>query len=164
MRIEVAKPADAGALTALAHASKAHWGYPASWIEAWREQLTITPAYLHTHAVFVLRGEDAGILGFYALRGDEDVAWLEHLWVAPAAMGHGAGRTLFAHAEHTARSTGFSRMRIESDPHAEGFYGRMGATTIWHRRADMGGEERRLPIMEKRIAQEPLTVPGQTAG
>lgn len=68
-----------------------------------------------------------------------------------AALRRGPGRQPFDHAERAAKATGFSRLRIEADPHAEEFYRRMGAITIAYRRADLDGEERRLPIMEKPV-------------
>ncbi|HTO03326.1 MAG TPA: hypothetical protein VL069_06475, partial [Opitutus sp.] len=62
-RIDRAKPSDAAALTALAFAAKRHWGYPESWIQAWTEQLTITPEFIGAHpTVVALReGEPLGV-------------------------------------------------------------------------------------------------------
>ena len=50
-------PDDAERLTALAREAKAHWGYPAAWLEVWRDALTITPDYIETHTVLVASTE-----------------------------------------------------------------------------------------------------------
>ena len=40
--IRAADPADAVALSALAHRAKAYWGYPSEWLAHWSEELTLT--------------------------------------------------------------------------------------------------------------------------
>jgi N-acetylglutamate synthase-like GNAT family acetyltransferase len=150
--IRPARPADAARLTAIAFAAKRHWGYPESWIQRWRVSLTISPEYIAANTCFVaLRlGE---IIGFSALRFDaERMPWVDHVWVLPSTIGSGIGRQLFAACEAEARRTGATRLRVEADPNAEGFYRRMGARTIERRPAAMDGTERFLPIMEKVFA------------
>ena len=149
LRIERAHAEQAAGLTALAHHSKAHWEYPSKWLERWTEQLTVTPEYIRDHPTYVAIDPKGEIVGFYALQGDGSVAWLDHLWVSPPAMRQGIGQALVLHAEESARAAGFAHLKIASDPHAEPFYQRMGATTIDHQQADMDGHPRLLPIMEK---------------
>lgn len=148
---------DAGRLTEIAFAAKRHWGYPEDWIQRWRAALTITPDCLAANPTFVARcGGDDGkgeIMGFGAVRftpGGE--AWIDHLWVYPSAMGFGIGRKLFEACETEARRVGASRLKIEADPHAEGFYRRMGASTLGREPAFMDGQERYLPLMEKALS------------
>ncbi|HEY3601246.1 MAG TPA: hypothetical protein VGK72_04765, partial [Chthoniobacterales bacterium] len=71
VRIVRAQPADAPALSAVAWAAKAHWGYPAFWLEQWRNQLTITADFIATNEIFAAV-TDGQITGFYGLvaRGD----------------------------------------------------------------------------------------------
>jgi GNAT superfamily N-acetyltransferase len=127
--IRRAQPADAHALTRIAHAAKRHWGYPETLIELWTADLTVSGDFVDAHPVHcAVRGSD--VLGFYALSGADEVFELEHLWVDPAHMGAGLGTLLFEHAIATVRSLGGSLLRIESDPNAEGFYRRMGAHRI----------------------------------
>ena len=90
-------------------------------------------------------------LGFYALRFADGAAQLDHLWVLPEEMGRGIGRALFAHAEAAARQRGASRLRVESDPHAEGFYQRMGLVRCGEVPAPMDGQPRVLPLLEKEL-------------
>ncbi len=82
MQIIRAQPADAPVLSAIAWAAKAHWGYPAAWLERWRDQLTITPEFIAANETFFARIEQrAG--GFHALLATEEAMRLEHLWVLP---------------------------------------------------------------------------------
>jgi GNAT superfamily N-acetyltransferase len=150
MRIESSRPADAQALTAVAFAAKRRWGYPEGWIEAWSPVLTLTPEYIRANPTYsAVEGRE--IVGFCALRLDGAEAILDHLWVAPAAAGRGVGRSLFRHCEGRAREAGALLLRVESDPHAEGFYHAMGAVTVGRVPATMDGEERFLPLLEKRL-------------
>lgn len=137
-------------LTTIALAAKRHWGYPETWIERWREALTLAPAYLTETATFVAAVGKVAI-GFASVRFDGSDAWLDHLWVLPAHMHRGCGRRLFVHAEAYGRSTGAARLCLEADPHAEGFYLRMGMETSTRIPATMDGHERFLAKMEKRL-------------
>ena len=146
LEIERAQPGDAGVLTRVAFAAKAHWGYPERWMERWREGLTITPEFIRRNEVHVatVEGEQAG---FYALAGEGRRVELEHLWVLPERMGEGVGRALFEHALRTAASLGAETMGIEADPNAEGFYTRMGAGRVGEIVYEIDGRERVLPLL-----------------
>jgi len=150
MTIARASAEDADALTEIAVAAKRHWQYPESWIRRWKDELTISPAYVMEHPTFVavVDGERAG---FSAVQFEAGEALLDHLWVVPSFMGRGVGRALFQHAEEVARERGASRMKIVGDPHAEQFYSRMGATLYGRESAKMDGEERFLPLLEKTL-------------
>lgn len=145
--IRRARDDEAGALTAIARAAKRHWGYPEAWVARWRDALTVTPAYVRGHPLFVAADEDRP-RGFYALAMDGDKAVLDHLWIEPGWMGRGIGRELFSHAARTARGLGAARLEIDSDPHAEGFYLRMGARRVGQVPADVEGVRRMLPRLE----------------
>lgn len=143
---------DAAALTEIAHAAKRHWGYPEAWIARWRDALTLTPAYIAGHAVFVAAdAEGDRSRGFYSLAMREMDAVLDHLWIAPEWMGRGLGGELLGHAMRTARELGAARLEIDSDPHAEAFYRRMGAVRVGEVRADVDEVQRVLPRMEIRL-------------
>jgi GNAT superfamily N-acetyltransferase len=150
MNIERANPEDAGRLTAIAFAAKGHWGYPASWLRRWEKVLTITPEYVRANPTYIA-AVDGRIVGFCALVLRDGEARLDHLWVLPAEMGKGTGRALFGFAESLARSAGAACIRVESDPHAEEFYVRMGAARCGRVPADMDGTERFLPLLEKNL-------------
>lgn len=124
MIIRDARARDCDALSALAFASKAHWGYDDAFMEACREELTVRPSDLQRVRVRV--AADAGIVGFHGVE-HRDLLWF---FVAPEAMGKGVGRALFADACALARNTGIATLRIEADPHAAGFYERMAAHKV----------------------------------
>jgi len=115
---------DCETLSALAVASKAHWGYDDAFMEACRDEFTIHPVDLRRARVRV--AVSSTIVGFHGVEGDE----LEWMFVAPAATGRGIGAALFADALDIARSAGVETLRIDSDPNAAAFYERMGAQRI----------------------------------
>lgn len=142
-----AEPRDAKRLSAIACAAKRHWGYPETWMEAWRDELTVTPKYVRTQPVFVAKqsGKIAGFFGFLVLR---DEAWLEHLWLRPDLIGRGLGQALFAEAVREARSAGLTEFRIKSDPNAEDFYLQRGAVREGQEITRLLGKIRReLPLL-----------------
>lgn len=107
--IRPALPSEAEQLTQLAHAAKAHWGYPADWIAAWQEALTLTAAFIEQQTVYVACiGEQ--VVGVYALEAEEETLYLAHLWVHPQHMKQGIGCALMEHALTTARQTNFSTL------------------------------------------------------
>src|SRR5262245_36701034 len=116
-------------LSMIAHTAKRHWGYPESWIEQWREQLTITPDFIRNNRVFAALSE-GNVIGCCALVESIDKLELEHMWTLPEFIGKGVGRALFEHAVRSARSLSFKEFEITSDPNAEGFYKHMGAKRI----------------------------------
>ena len=141
-----AGPEDAEALSRVAFAAKGHWGYPGRWMERWREDLAVSPGFVRDNEVYVaVFGDEA--VGFYALVGGGRALDLEHLWVVPAWIGTGLGRTLFEHAMRRATELGARSVVIESDPNAEGFYRRMGARRTGENVYEMEGRERVLPVM-----------------
>ena len=147
MKIVQATGEDADVLTEIAHAAKRHWDYPESWIEAWRDVLTMRPEFIAGNISYCAIEDDRPV-GFYVLTTEEDGIHLDHLWIFPAAMGRGIGRALFEHAVAEARRAGFSCIKIEADPNAEGFYKRMGAVRVGTTISQVCGRRRELPLLE----------------
>jgi GNAT superfamily N-acetyltransferase len=146
MQIVRAKPEDAEALTEIAHAAKRHWDYPERWIQSWRDILTMRPEFIAANVAYSAI-EDGRAVGFYLLTTESDGLHLDHLWIAPLAMGRGIGRALFEHAVGQARALGHQRLKIEADPNAEGFYTRMGAQRVGEAVTQIDGQRRELPIL-----------------
>ncbi|WIY06836.1 GNAT family N-acetyltransferase [Amycolatopsis mongoliensis] len=115
-----ATPAQAGALTALMHASAAYQGDYASILDGY----AVTPAYIAGNPTFAAMAGDE-LLGFYSLL--EDPPELDILFVADAAQGLGLGARLIAHMLREARARGMRDVRVVSHPPALPFYLRMGA-------------------------------------
>lgn len=151
--IRPAEPSEADALTALALAGKRHWGYPESWMEAWRGLLTITADYVAAHIVSCAEDETGQVVGFYALERDGSRFRLESLFIAPSLIGHGLGRQLFEQAVQAARALGATEFLIDADPNAESFYLRMGAQRIGETVSRLTGTERVVPLLR-------FTLPG----
>ena len=143
--IRPARSGEAGALSALALRSKAHWGYDSAFLDSVREALTLSEADLLAAPVFVLEA-DGTAAGFYRVIATPPEGELSDIWLEPAHIGRGLGRELFGHALDTAAERGCTSLVIESDPNAEGFYVAMGAQRIGERRSPFG-EGRMLPLM-----------------
>ena len=118
IKIHRATTDQAGALTALMHASSAYQGDYASILEGYE----VTPGYIEANPTFVAITDDE-IRGFYALVNDE----LDILFVADSAQGLGIGRLLVNHLLDEARARGIRSVRVVSHPPALPFYVRMGA-------------------------------------
>ncbi|MFF8911902.1 GNAT family N-acetyltransferase [Streptomyces sp. NPDC015032] len=129
MDVRPAHRTEAGELTELALASKAHWGYDEAFLAACRDELTLHPADIGPRRTTVAE-EDGRVLGFTTLDGAPPEGALGMMFVAPDAIGRGIGRLLFEHTMTEARRLGFVRLTIDADPNAEPFYLAMGAVRI----------------------------------
>lgn len=145
-----ARAGEAAALSVIAQAAKAHWGYPPEWLADWQPGLTLSEAELQASHVIVAEAEGR-LLGFAALRMVEGLAELEHCWVLPDAMGQGVGRALMAAMRRDSLAQGQPHIKLLADPNAEAFYRHLGARTVG--RADSTPAGRKLPVMLLQNAQ-----------
>ena len=143
-------PSEADVLTQISLSAKRHWGYPERWIELWKPQLTFNAAYFEANESYAA-DVDGQPVAFYTLLDHDGVAWLENLWVMPAYMSKGIGRTLFHHCLKLARLRGYKLFQLEADPNAAGFYEKMGMFKIAERRYELDGKQRILPLMEMKL-------------
>jgi len=124
-----ASPQEIALLSELAFASKAHWGYSAEFMDACREDLTLSAEVVREGLTVV--GERGGrVVGFYRLADTPEGPYLKDLFVSPGVIGQGVGKLLWQHAAGHARSLGWPFLLLDSEPHAEGFYRRVGARKI----------------------------------
>ena len=135
IRLRAALPEEAASLTQLALRSKASWGYSEAFMKACEEELTVLPGNIESddfhYEIAELGGE---VVGFYTLEGQvRDVIELGALFVEPSHLGSGIGRLLLMAARQRAQALGASRMTIQGDPHADGFYRSAGATRVGSR-------------------------------
>jgi N-acetylglutamate synthase-like GNAT family acetyltransferase len=127
--IRPASKDEVGMLSELALRSKGHWGYDAAFLEACRAELTITPARIDRETVWV--AVEAGeVVGFCSLLVEGENAELTDLFVDPVRIGSGVGQALWDRSVATSREKGATRIRIESDPHAEQWYLKRGAVRV----------------------------------
>ncbi len=141
-----AREEEAEALSRLAFASKAHWGYDAAFMEACREELRVSAADIARYNVLV--AECAGQRLGYGYLSPREVGGLEiqHLFVAPEAMGQGAGRALTEALIAQARTAGEPQLWAEADPNAAAFYQACGFRQVGAvPSGSIGG--RSLPLM-----------------
>jgi GNAT superfamily N-acetyltransferase len=143
LRIRPPRPDEGERLREIAVAAKAHWGYEHEGVARWAAQGDFSPEGLRAKE-FLLAEVDGAAVAFASLIPGE-VAVLDDLWVEPAAMRRGVGRALFAAAAARAAELGGRSLEWEAEPHAVGFYERMGARHL----RDSGPSEwgRILPVM-----------------
>ncbi|HEX2350352.1 MAG TPA: GNAT family N-acetyltransferase [Ktedonobacterales bacterium] len=156
LRVRRARPEEAAALTAQIQRSKAHWGYAPALLDAWRPELTLTPAIIAHDPVFCAEEVDSGaVVGVLHLAPESaDVVCLDHLFVEPDAMGRGAGALLWRCAVAQAAAAGAQTITLDADPNARAFYERMGAVVVgWTASATVPG--RRLPHMRFDLPKRP---------
>lgn len=128
-RTRRARPEERELLSALALRSKAYWGYEPGFLEACRDALTLAPESITSGEVWV-HERHGRVVGFFSLAKWNSDVELAHFFVDPSEIGHGVGRALWTEAVRRAESLGYERMLIQSDPHAEGFYLKLGAERI----------------------------------
>ena len=104
---------DAEALTRLALASKAHWGYSEEFMARCVAELTLTPTAAPRGRVRVGEHDD-GVVGFHGLTGEPPEVELDLLYVDPGRLRQGIGGLLLHDAVATARAT--ARRRCASRP------------------------------------------------
>ncbi|TAL29948.1 MAG: GNAT family N-acetyltransferase [Phenylobacterium sp.] len=126
--IRRARADEAGVLTALALRAKASWGYDAAFMEACREELTLTPAKMAAWQVWVAEagGRIAGMIALNLERG----AQVEDFFVEPAFQGRGVGGELIATLQEAARAAGVGVLEVDADPNAEAIYAKLGFQTF----------------------------------
>jgi len=138
-----AQPHDSPILKEIALAAKGSWGYPQETMAAWAQTPLISAEAIAADRVYAARlGPE--MAGWYRLRLEPPPAMLEDLWVLPAFMGRGIGRSLFQHAVSQAREYNAGTFELDADPHAVAFYERMGCRVTGQVRSEWG---RMIPRM-----------------
>ena len=133
-----AEKTDLETLNGLLKVSKAHWGYEADFMASFVENLSVTAEILaDSITMLVYINEKLG--GFYSFaKGEENHIELTHFYLYPDFIGKGWGRKLWGLALETARQKGWNEFLVWSDPHANGFYEKMGCKLIRFQRSSLG--------------------------
>ena len=126
-------------LREVARSSKAYWGYDADRVSAWAAGLWYEGKDVHVADV------DGGVVAYATLVLGGERAELDELWVDPAWIGKGVGAKLFQFVSNRAAALGAKRLEWETDPHAVGFYERMGGSYV--REGEPSEWGRTLPVM-----------------
>jgi GNAT superfamily N-acetyltransferase len=98
--------------------------------------LTVKEESIAEGRVLVAIDADGRTIGTVSVGRDGDDAELALMFVDPAAIGGGTGRTLFQAAVTLARGLGYRRMTILADVNAAPFYERMGARFLRNEPSD----------------------------
>jgi GNAT superfamily N-acetyltransferase len=112
-------------LREIAIASKSHWGYDLERVRQWAALGDFSPEGLREKEFFVVEVSGEAV-GWTAIAPRGEVCWLDDLWISPEWMGRGLGRLLFQRAAARGLELGASRIEWEAEPHAIGFYEKMG--------------------------------------
>ena len=142
-----ARPEQARQLSDIAFRSKAYWGYSKEFMEACREELTFSEDEIRSLTCYVLQTKPL-IKGFYILEPiNKHECELGAVFVEADAMGKGYGKALMNHAKKIAEELSFSKITIQSDPNAVGFYQSVGAR-VTGEKPSLSIPGRFLPSME----------------
>lgn len=108
--------------------SKGYWGYSQEQLEEWRSNLKFGEEYIARNTVKLIF-KDKEVIGFFTIvKGDNEE--LDHLWLLPKFIGKGYGNLVFEQILFECNALGVSSFYIISDPDAEGFYIKKGASKI----------------------------------
>lgn len=153
VRVRLARSDEADALTALCIRSKSHWGYSAEFMRQAADALSVRPAMIEQGGVLVAEGRGGGVVGVAAVASTEIAGRfdLALLFVEPAAIRTGVGRSLFEAAVRLVEKRGGSSLSILADPFAAAFYRRLGAVEIGEAPSD-AIPGRHLPLFDYRIS------------
>jgi GNAT superfamily N-acetyltransferase len=112
-------------LREIAIASKSYWGYDLERVRQWAAHGDFSPQGLRKKEFFIADITGAAV-GWAAIIPREEICWLDDLWISPEWMGRGLGTLLFQRAATRARELGVLRIEWEAEPHAIGFYEKLG--------------------------------------
>ncbi|WP_455372695.1 GNAT family N-acetyltransferase [Limibacillus halophilus] len=139
-------------LSTLCLRSKGYWGYDEVFLEACRPVLTLRPEDLTSSDIAV--AEDSGsVIGLVQVTRDGRDAELAKLFVAPEAIGGGAGKALYLWALERSKALGARSLRIEADPGAAPFYQHMGAVLEGSAPSE-AVPGRHLPLLRHRLDRD----------
>ena len=152
MTIEKARKKDARILTDLTIRSKSYWDYSAEQIMSWKDDLTITTAYIDKNEVYKLTNKHNIIIGYYSyIILNNAVIKLDNLFIDPPYIGHDYGTLLMNDFLKRIKSLKFEKITLDADPNAEKFYHKFGFKTVGKLKSTV--ENRFLPIMEIKISK-----------
>lgn len=132
IQITACTQTDCQMLTEIAMSAKAFWGYSEAFMDAVFIELSVTPTKLASPSSMYFKAtlEDQ-LCGFYCIElHDQNSAELDALFVSPDWIGRGIGKQLFQHACELLGSRNITRLFVQSDPNALGFYQKTGCRLL----------------------------------
>jgi GNAT superfamily N-acetyltransferase len=143
VRLRPARPDEGGRLREIAIASKLHWGYGETDVLQWVANGDFSADGLRAKEFYV--ADAGGVAVAFASLVAGEVAVLDDLWVEPGWIGKGVGATLFRAVAERAAELGARSLEWDAEPHAVGFYERMGARHL--RDSGPSSWGRTVPVM-----------------
>ena len=133
----------------LALRSKGHWGYSQDFLDACKEELSITCSEFHNSKFhFRVMEQKNKIIGYYAVcHLDSNTYELDALFVEPTFIGKGVGKELMDHGKALVTELGGTKIILQAEPNAEPFYLKAGANIVGKKESQsIGG--RYLSLLE----------------
>ena len=146
MKIELAQISDINRINKVIDSAKRHWGYSDELMDIWLPDLLLKPEDFDKRSIWVIKKEKQIIAISSLVFLSNGIYELEDFWVSPANIGCGIGQKMFQFIINHLEEIKAVKLVIISDPNAEKFYNKMGAS-----RVDLFAskpEGRMLPIME----------------
>ncbi|MBL4733023.1 MAG: GNAT family N-acetyltransferase [Rhizobiaceae bacterium] len=129
--IRPAKPHEAKTLSDLSMRSKRSNGYDDSFMDACREELTITENQLSSGEYWVAdAGAICGCVNLSPDKTDKTTGEINTFFIDPEWQRKGIGRLLWAKILEQAEQTGLTKLTLDADPFAVPFYEALGFETV----------------------------------
>ena len=128
--IRLASPSEAPVLSSIATSAKQSNGYNDTFMDACRDELTVTFRDVSTEEYWVAETDD--IKGFVCLieGADREVGEIQSFFIAPACERGGIGKLLWQKVLERAKFRGIHTIFLDSDPAAVPFYEGLGFRVI----------------------------------
>ena len=137
MQIRVALNSDLEFLNEIIKASKSYWGYDVDFMKKFMEKFALTSDYIGQKNTYVASLETNNV-GLYSFsRNKDNQLELDNFFLHPDYIGQGVGKIMWDHCVKSAKSYKDRFFLLWSDPHAEGFYFKMGCEKIGERKSPM---------------------------
>lgn len=114
----------------LMRAGKGYWGYSEEALDRFMKTFGIADAEYFDKTFGFIAESMQGVVGYYLFKTDEHPPILDHFILDTRHIGQGYGRHLWNHCVEQSQKQGWTEFTLWSDPHALGFYERMGAVKI----------------------------------
>ncbi|WP_226537478.1 GNAT family N-acetyltransferase [Fictibacillus halophilus] len=148
MFVRKAEVQDSNTLSILAYSSKAYWGYDRDFLEKCIDDLKVSEEYIKNNPVYVME-DSTRVIAYYSFSLTNTK--LDALFIDPSYIGKGVGKRLWMDILIKAKELELREFTLDSDPHAEGFYLKMGAQKVGYSKSTVF-PDRELPLMKVTVS------------